>query len=589
MTQVTVHPLLTLCEGRIRLREPLPETGPALLDAVDGQGQPCVVEVVAEVPSLKDQLHRLARSSHPGLPILLEATLLEGRYLVAQHPGPGHPLSQALGPSWTPWSVARVARVLSRLCHGLDLLHRDSGGRLPIRLDPADLWLTPEGNLRLRALGLSRQAEANADEGTRMAEAMRDLVFTLGQLSPDAAAGEFLWLAARCQGADPARSYRSFSEMAEALERPISDKPAHVVRDRRASSSLPPVSSPPARPSRWPAVLGLMLVLSVLAGLTWWATRPAPRPVLEAAVALGQGRGVEFHALATGQTLSRMPLEEPAGDLAVSPDGDLLYATQPQAGRLVLLDVRQGRIRGQMVLDSDPRELEITPEGDMLFVVHPQRSILTVVDLQPRRLLPGRLPARSEALVAFDASPVEIAFGRHRNGDKSTPVLYLASAGNLTVMGLRPTRLVARAAAPEAGALAVSPGGRRLYVAHRTRPEVEIRDALTLQKIETWPLRHPAVRLLRAGNTLWAVDAQARIEAVDTRSANMQLPLQTWKAVASGPRSPLIWALGGFPSCVLVLDPSRGEVLATMPVAAGSENLVVVPVGGHPTRPAAGR
>lgn len=589
MTEGTLRPLPTLCEGRIQLREPLPESGPALLDALDEQGNPCVVEVIPEAPSLKDQLHRLARSTHPGLPILLDTVVLDGRFLVAQHPGPGHPLSKALGPSWSPWSVARVARVLSRLCHGLDLLHRDSGGQLPIRLGPADLWLTPEGNLRLRAMGLSHQPEASADEGTRMAEAMRDLVFTLGQLSPDAAAGEFLWLAARCQGADPARSYRSFGEMAEALERPISDKPARVVRDRRASPNLPPVSSPPSRPSRWPAVLVLTFLLSVLAGLTWWMTRPAPRPVLEAAVALGQGRMVEFRALATGQTLSRMPLEEPAGDLAASPDGDLLYATQPQAGRLVLLDVRQARIRGQMVLDSDPRELEITPEGDMLFVVHPQRSILTVVDLQPRRLLPGRLPARSEALVAFDASPVELAFGRHRNGEATSPVLYLASAGNLTLMGLRPTRLLARAQVAEAGALAISPGGRRLFVAHRTRPEVEIRDGLTLELVETWPLRHPAVRLLRAGNNLWALDAQGGIEAVDAAPASMQLPLQTWKAVASGPRSPLLWALGGFPSCVLVLDPSQGEVLATMPVPAGSENLVVVPIGGHPTQPAAGR
>jgi len=548
-----------------------------------------VVEVVAEAPSLKDELHRLARSTHPGLPILLDTVVMDGRFLVAQHPGPGHPLSKALGPSWAPWSVARVARVLSRLCHGLDLLHRHSWRRLPIRLDPADLWLTPEGNLRLRALGLSRQAEASADEGTRMAEAMRDLVYTLGQLSPDAASGEFLWLAARCQGADPARSYRSFGEMAEALERPISDKPARVVRDRRAASNLPPVSSPPRRPSRWPAFLALTLLLPILAGLTWWATRPAPRPVLEAAVALGRGRSVDFHSLQTGQPLSRIDLEEPAGDLAASPDGDLLYATQPRAGRLVLLDVRQARIRGQMILDSDPRELEITPEGDMLFVVHPRRSILTVVDLQPRRRFPGMLPARSEALVAFDASPVEIAFGVHRNGEKTSPILYLASAGNLTVMGLRPTRLLARAQVPEAGALAVSPGGRRLYVANRTRAEVEVRDALTLEIVETWPLRHPAVRLLRAGNTLWALDAQGRVEAVETRLGAMRLPLQAWKAVANGPRSQLLWALGEFPPCVLILDPSRGEVLATMPVAAGSENLVVVPVGGHPTRPAAGR
>ncbi len=574
-----------LAEGRIRLREPVPEARPAVLAATDADGSTCFVEVVLDAPGLHAELHNLSRLTHPGLPVILDTAILDGRYLVAQHPGPGQPLTKALDSSWQPWTLTRVARVLSHLCEALELLNRETGGRLPVHLTPSDLWLTPQGGLRLRALGLGKQDEGAADKGLRMAEAMRDLVRTLGRLSPAAAAGEFLWLAARCEGGDPSRSYRNYAELSEALERPLAEKGTRLVQARPAVA-IP--NGPPPRRSLAPVTLAALLLLSLVAGLAWWWVQPAPHPVYESALAVGAGPTVDFYSLMTGQRVSRLELEEPPGDLAASLDGSLVFATQPRAARLALLDVREGKVRGNLVLDPDPQELTMSPEGDLLFVSHPSRYLLTVVDLHPKRLMAGMLPAKAESIVAVEGSPIEVACSPQ--GLKGEPrSLYVSDGSTVSAMGLRPTSLKAKVEVAGAAALALSPGGQRLFVAVRNEPRVEVRDARTLEPIENWPLLRPAVRLVQAGNSVYALDAQGRIEPVDTSGSALRLPLGLLKAVAGGPRTDLLWALGGDPSCILVVRPSQGRIAGLIPAARGSGSLVFVLGGLKTPKPAPGR
>ena len=576
----------TLGDGRIRLREPLPGVGPAVLNAEDEEGRACFVEVVPEEPGLRIALHNLATRGHPTLPVILDQTLVEDRFLLAEDPGPGQPLSQALGHSWAPWTALRVARVLPVLCEGLDLLHRETGGLLPARLTPSDLWLTPQGTLRLRVFGLGLRAQASPDKSVRMAEAMQDLVRTLGRLAPAAATGEFLWILARCDGANLERTYRGFAELGEALRRPATEKTQRMVQ----ASPTVVVRAPPPRPSRARPILAVLLALALLAGLTWRWLQPAPRPVHEPALAIGVGRAVDFHSRISGKLLSRIELPESPGGLATTMEGDLVFATQPRAGRLSVLDVRQGRYLGDLILDPDPRALVRNLEGNLLFAVHPARSLVTVIDLQPHRLLPGLLPVQAESIVATEGPQIELACGVQRTLRGSTPILYLSSSGSVTAMGLRPTRLLAHVDFPDAGAVALSPGGRRLYVALQTRPEVAILDASTLERIETWPLLRPAVRLLQVGRSLWAVDLQGRLEQVDTPGPTLRLPFGIWKAVAPEPRTNLLWVLGGDPSCLLGLDPSRSGTLGLIPVPRGSAQMVIVPCdSGLPGPQAPGR
>ncbi len=575
----------SLAEGRVRLRDPLPEAGPAVLAATDEEGGACFVEVVPDGPGLHAELYNLSRARHPGLPVVLDTVVWEGRHLIAQHPGPGQALSRVLESSGPPWSVARVARALGRLCEGLEILHRETEGRLPGRLSPADLWVTAQGGLRLRTLGLGLPDEACGDQGVRMARAMQDLVRILGRLCPAAATGEFLWLVARCESADPSRCYRSFAELAEALERPLTDKTTRIEQ-ARPGVRIP--NGPPPRRSRMPALLAGLVVLALGAGLAWWRLQPAPHPVFESALAVSAGRAVDFYSLMSGRRVSRLELEEPAGDLAAAPEGGMVFATQPRTGRLALLDARLGRVRGSLVLDSDPQGLTLNPEGSLLFVTHPSRSILTMVDLHPKRLMAGMLPAKAEAILAVEGDSVELACGpRGRDGEPGT--LYVSSDSTVSALGLRPSRLMAKVRVPEAGALALSPAGQRLYVALRGQPRVEILDATTLHPIESWPLLRPATRLVRAGNSVYALDAQGRIQPVDVAADGFRLPLESWKAVACGPRTDLLWTLGGEPPSILVVRPSQGRFSGLIPAASGSDNLVFVHGGPRTPRPAPGR
>jgi len=575
----------SLAEGRVRLRDSLPEAGPAVLAATDEEGGACFVEVVADSPGLHAELHNLSRVRHPGLPVVLDTAVWEGRHLVALHPGPGQPLSKALEASGQPWSVTRVARALGHLCQGLQVLHRETEGRLPGRLTPADLWLTAQGGLRLRSLGLSLPVEATADKNLRMALVMQDLVRILGRLCPAAITGEFLWLAARCESADPSRCYRSFAELAEALERPLVDKTTRLVQ-ARPQVQIP--TGPPPRRSRAPALLAGLFTLGLMTALAWWWLQPAPRPVFESTLAVGAGPAVDFYSLMTGRRVSHLELEEPVGDLAATPDGSLVFATQPRSGRLALLDVRQGRVRGSLVLDSGPQVLTMSPDGSLLFVSHPSRSILTVVDLHPKRLMAGMLPAKAETILAVEGNSAEVAWSvPGQDGEPGT--LFVASGTTVSALGLRPTNLRAQVRSPEAGALALSPAGQRLYVAHRTEPRIEVLDAGSLQPIETWPLLRPAVRLLRAGNSVYAVDARGRIQPVDDAASGFSLPLDSWKAVACGPRTDLLWALGGAPPSILVVRPSQGRFSGLIPAAGESDSLVFVQGGTRNPKPAPGR
>lgn len=563
-------------EGRVRLREPLPEAGPASIAGKDEAGNPCFVEVVEDGIALEVALRALSTRAHPVLPVILHHEKLGGRSLVVENPGPGRPLSEALAAHSFNWSVARAARVLSLLCEGLEVLHRDTGGRLPVHLNPADLWLTPNGGLRLRTLGFVNWSPEAGDRGHRMAGAMRDLVRVLRLLSPEGAKGEFLWLISRCESGDACRCYRTFKELGVAFGRPVTDRTTRI--EPAAPRPVPP-PPPPPRPTWIGRTLATLLVLAMMVATGVWWTRPGPRPLTEPAMAIGLGRAVDLRSLWTGELLARMPLEESAGGLAATPEGRYLFASQPRGGRLAVVDLHRGRTLGQLAVDPDAQDLAMDEHGRWLFVSHPARALVTVVDLNPRRLVPGLLPARSASILAVEPGRVELAHGHAREGSQDLPMLYTSSedTGFVSALRLKPAALEARVFLPGAGALAVSAGGRRLYVADRTEPKVIGLDARTLETVSTWPLQRAAVSLVRAGSRLWAVDAEGGLEPVDGPGPGFRLPLRGWKALVSGPRTDLLWALGGDPSCLLTIDPSRGVVAGWSPLPPGARHLAVVP------------
>ena len=410
---------------------------------------------------------------------------------------------------------------------------------------------------------------------------MADLVRVLRLVAPEAAAGEFLWALARCESADASRCYRSFSELGAALGRPGAEQASKVEPTRVHGHHDPPPIAGWRRPSQRPRWLAALLALALVATGAWWL-RPGPAPVREPAMAVARGRRVDFSSLVTGTLLSRMELSDSAADLVASPDGRLLAASLPLASRLALLDLRQGRALGELVLDPDPRDLEIDEPGDWLAVHHPRRALVTLVNLHPRRLLPTGLPARSEGMVAVEAGPLEMAFGRHRVGGGESPVLFLSNGASGTLSAVRWTSQLRqdRVRVPRAGALAVSPGGRRLFVALRGAPEVQVRELPSLELRETLPLSFPATRLVWAGRHLWAVDARGRIQPVEGSGPITSLPTGSWKAVVPQPRTDLLWALGCDPNCLLLVHPSLGRVVGQVPVPPGCSCAAVVPVDG---------
>src|SRR5262249_4151308 len=124
------------------------------------------------------------------------------------------------------------------------------------------------------------------------------------------------------------------------------------------------------------------------------------------------------------QVAARVPVgNEPFG-LALHPDGQTLFVSSSGSAEIVALELPTLQERFRVRVDADPRGLAISPDGEKLFVAHLTGRAISVIDLahgQSVRRVP--LP------------------GGHADGEENR-------RPNLTY------------------AIAISPGGRRIYAPH---------------------------------------------------------------------------------------------------------------------------
>jgi tetratricopeptide (TPR) repeat protein len=127
-------------------------------DARDAEGRPAVLKLYAAVPSRETAaVARLLRDAvaagdlgHPNIAAVLATGLHEGRPWVATELVEGVSLRQVCR-GRSPWPVERVLDIWRQLCEGLAHAHRE--GVLHLDLKPADVMVTPTGDVRLLDFG----------------------------------------------------------------------------------------------------------------------------------------------------------------------------------------------------------------------------------------------------------------------------------------------------------------------------------------------------------------------------------------------------------------------------------------------------
>ncbi|MFN8093493.1 MAG: serine/threonine-protein kinase [Vicinamibacteria bacterium] len=133
-------------------------TSGILYDARDAEGRPAVVKLYTAVsPRATAEIARLLRDAvaagdlgDPNIAPVLATGLHEGRPWVATEAVDGVSLRQVCH-GRAPWPIERVLDIWRQLCEGLAHAHRE--GVLHLDLKPADVMVTPAGEVRVLDFG----------------------------------------------------------------------------------------------------------------------------------------------------------------------------------------------------------------------------------------------------------------------------------------------------------------------------------------------------------------------------------------------------------------------------------------------------
>jgi tetratricopeptide (TPR) repeat protein len=150
--------------------------GGIVFEVHDAAGRPAVLKLYTAAPQRASAaIARLLRDAvaagqlgHPNITPVLASGLHEGRPWVATEPVEGVSLRQVCR-SRSPWPIERILDIWRQLCEGLAHAHRE--GVLHLDLKPADVLVTPTGEVRLLDFGawhlkaLEAQGPGPAEEG----------------------------------------------------------------------------------------------------------------------------------------------------------------------------------------------------------------------------------------------------------------------------------------------------------------------------------------------------------------------------------------------------------------------------------------
>jgi YVTN family beta-propeller protein len=151
--------------------------------------------------------------------------------------------------------------------------------------------------------------------------------------------------------------------------------------------------------------------------------------------------------------------------LAISPDGAQLYGADPAHNQLEIISVALGRVVAWVKVDKNPTALAVSPDGGRVYVLNEGSSTVSVIDPKADQLvatisLDGNHPG--DMALQPDGSRLYVSLTNPIPGVPQTPL-----SGKVAVIDTGSNRITGSLrVGNHPQALAISPDGARLYVAH---------------------------------------------------------------------------------------------------------------------------
>jgi YVTN family beta-propeller protein len=305
-------------------------------------------------------------------------------------------------------------------------------------------------------------------------------------------------------------------------------------------------------------------------------------------------------------------------EMAVSPDGTLLYVICQDSDEVRVLDAASGKILVSIPVGHVPRGIALSRDGNRLYVTNAWSDTVSVIDTAARQVIQTFPTGFEPSGVVVDYAGATLYVANRLSGDVS--VIDLASAQEIK-------RLLAGRGASY---LALSPDGKRIYCTHvypnpgafRTKPvsEITVIDTENRRVVERKPLQNVAgvfhvatsadgklsvAAQLRPKNLIplahvehgWVFGDSLTLFGDDVGSDAVQIPIDEldryyalpWGIAITPDKSKIFVTTAGSES-VTVIDvarllktvKARGNALANDLSASGEYVVARIPVGHNP-------
>lgn len=192
-----------------------------------------------------------------------------------------------------------------------------------------------------------------------------------------------------------------------------------------------------------------------------------------------------------GQSIKRIPIAKEAEGVSVSPDGRWIISTSEAENLAEWIDGHALEVVDKTLVDMRPRASEFTADGKQLWVTSQNAADLSIFDVQTRRPL-KKIAFNVPGVAPETVMPVGIRIDKHRR----FAYVALGRANNIAVIDAQKLEVIKYLPVGQrVWNLAFSPDQKKLYAANGLSDDVSFVDLETHQVINT----------VAVGKTPWAI------------------------------------------------------------------------------------